>query len=79
MFVKPSVAGSYSPPAPTQPGTSDYTFADMSASIRRGSTTQQAQQAQQASSANLDGSAGQQWSARLTHRRVTEVPDQFIR
>jgi hypothetical protein len=76
MFVKPSVAGSYSPPAPTQPGTSDYTFADMSASIRHGSTTQQAQQA---SSANLDGSAGQQWSARLTHRRVTEVPDQFIR
>jgi hypothetical protein len=79
MFVKPSVAGSYSPPAPTQPGTSDYTFADMSASIRHGSATQQAQQAQQASSANLDGSAGQQWSARLTHRRVTEVPDQFIR
>jgi hypothetical protein len=76
MFVKPSVAGSYSPPAPTQPDTSDYTFVDMSASIRHGSSTQQAQQAP---SANLDGSAGQQWSARLTHRRVTEAPDQFIR
>ncbi|MBT2790865.1 hypothetical protein [Paraburkholderia strydomiana] len=76
MFVKPSVAGSYSPPAPTQPGTSDYTFVDMSASIRHGSATQQAQQAP---SANLDGSAGQQWSARLTHRRVTEAPDQFIK
>jgi hypothetical protein len=73
MFVKPSVAGSYSPPAPTQPGTSDYTFADMSASIRHGSATQEAP------SANLDESAGQQWSARLTHRRVTEAPDQFIR
>ncbi|MDR7004613.1 hypothetical protein J2W46_001493 [Paraburkholderia strydomiana] len=76
MFVKPSVAGSYSPPVPTQPDTSDYTFVDMSASIRHGSSTQQAQQAP---SANLDGSAGQQWSARLTHRRVTEAPDQFIR
>jgi len=76
MFVKPSVAGSYSPPAPTQPDTSDYKFVDMSASIRHGSSTQQAQQAP---STNLDGSAGQQWSARLTHRRVTEAPDQFIR
>lgn len=73
MLVKPSVAGSYSPPAPTQPGTSDYTFVDVSASIRHGSA------AQQAPSANLDGSAGQQWSARLTHRRVTEAPDQFIK
>ncbi|MGY6127552.1 hypothetical protein ACW9YV_19390 (plasmid) [Paraburkholderia strydomiana] len=76
MFVKPSVAGSYSPPAPTQPDTSDYAFADMSSSIRHGSATQQAQQAP---SANLDGSAGQQWSARLTHRRVTDAPDQFIK
>ncbi|CAD6510415.1 hypothetical protein LMG28727_00340 [Paraburkholderia kirstenboschensis] len=83
--VKPSVAGSYSPPAPTQPGTGDYTFVEMSASTRQGSgtrpaqQTQQTQQTQPASSANLSASAGQHWSTRLTHRRVTEVPDQFIR
>ncbi|WOD19171.1 hypothetical protein [Paraburkholderia kirstenboschensis] len=88
-FAKPSVAGSYSPPAPTQPGTGDYTFVDMSASTRQGSGMRPAQQMQQtqatqqqtqpASSLNLSASAGQHWSTRLTHRRVTEVPDQFIR
>ncbi|WP_035479462.1 hypothetical protein [Paraburkholderia phenoliruptrix] len=84
-FVKPSVAGSYSPLAPSPLGTDDYASVDIRAHALASGGAQQSQEAQRSqqwqppSSPNASADNGQQWINRLSQRRVTEVPDQFIR
>lgn len=75
-FVKPSVAGSYSPLAPSPLGIDDYASVDLSANTR---SNGRSQRAQPPSFAPSSPDSGQQWMSRLSQRRVTEVPDQFIR
>ncbi|WP_027803981.1 hypothetical protein [Paraburkholderia dilworthii] len=75
-LIKPSAAGPYSPLAPALLGTDDYASVDTIAHTHHGSTIQQTPPA---SSAHLSAGSGQQWIDRVTHRRVTEVPDQFAR
>ncbi|MBW9103638.1 hypothetical protein [Paraburkholderia phenoliruptrix] len=77
-FVKPSVAGSYSPLAPSPLGIDDYASVDLSANTRSIGRSQRAQ-SQPPSFAPSSPDSGQQWMSRLSQRRVTEVPDQFIR
>jgi len=78
-FVKPSVAGSYSPLASSPLGTDDYASVDIRAHALASGGARQSQEAQPPSSANASADNGQQWINRLSQRRVTEVPDQFIR
>jgi len=75
-FVKPSVAGSYSPLAPLPLGIDDYASVDLSANTR---SIGRPQQTQPPSFAPSSPDSGQQWMNRLSQRRVTEAPDQFIR
>jgi hypothetical protein len=83
--MRPSAAGSYSPLAPSQLGTDDYASIDIMARDAHADTTarrpQSASVTSVASVASANSSANNepQWIDRLSHRRVTEVPDQFAR
>ncbi|RKE34675.1 hypothetical protein B0G76_0692 [Paraburkholderia sp. BL23I1N1] len=73
---KPSTAGPYSPLAPSQLGTEEYASMTMSAGTHLRNI---APPSRPASSINPPENAGTEWVNQMSHRRVTEVPDQFAK
>lgn len=73
---KPSSAGPYSPLAPSQLGTDEYASMTMSAGTHLRNI---APPSRPASSINAPENGGTEWVNQMSHRRVTEVPDQFVK
>ncbi|MFM0502010.1 hypothetical protein [Paraburkholderia caffeinilytica] len=78
--AKPSSAGPYSPPAPSQPGTDEYASVTLSAGTHLRNI---APPSRPASSINPPATSGAtsstEWINHMSQRRVTEVPDQFAK
>ncbi|MFM0672344.1 hypothetical protein [Paraburkholderia sediminicola] len=73
---KPSVAGPYSPLAPTRPGVDEYAGVTISAATHVRDT---APMPRTGSSNNASGASGTEWINHLSQRRVTDIPDQFAK
>ncbi|RKF49108.1 hypothetical protein [Paraburkholderia fungorum] len=73
---KPSAAGPYSPLAPSRLGTDEYASTTLSASTHLRNITPPSRPA---SSINPPGTNGTEWINQMSQRRVTEVPDQFVK
>jgi hypothetical protein len=73
-FAKPSSAGDFSPFAPAALGVDEYASIRMSASTHLRSNVAPAQTQSQA--ANTDST---DWTNRVSQRRVTDVPEQFVK
>jgi hypothetical protein len=81
---RPSAAGTYSPLAPSRLGTDEYANVSMFAGTHlhdiAPQVTNALRQASAASSANSTGkTSGTDWSNHMSQRRVTEMPDQFVK
>ncbi|WP_345811281.1 hypothetical protein AAGS40_10990 [Paraburkholderia sp. PREW-6R] len=72
----PSIAGSYSPLAPSRLGVAEYNAVTLSAATPVGHI---ATLPRPAGAATAPVTSATEWSTRLSQRRVTEVPDQFAR
>lgn len=73
---KPSSAGSYSPRASLQLSADEYASTTMSAGTHLRNI---APPSRPASSLNPPGSGGTEWIGQMSQRRVTDVPDQFVK
>ncbi len=76
MSPTPSLAGPYSPLAPSQLGTGEYASTTTSAATHLRNI---APPSRPASSIDSSGTSGTEWINRMSQRRVTEVPDQFTK
>jgi len=72
----PSVAGDYSPFAPAGLGVDDYASVTMSAATHLRDI---APGPRAATSSHLAETDGTEWMGRISHRRVTDVPEQFAK
>ncbi|MFM0348421.1 hypothetical protein [Paraburkholderia sp. RL17-347-BIC-D] len=73
---KPSAAGAYSPLAPARLGVDEYAGVTMSAATHVRDT---APMPRTGSSIHASGTSGTEWMNHLSQRRVTDVPDQFVK
>ncbi|PRY03726.1 hypothetical protein [Paraburkholderia sp. BL25I1N1] len=73
---KLSAAGAYSPVAPARLGVDEYAGVTMSAATHVRDTVPMPRTG---SSNNASGTSGTEWMNHLSHRRVTDVPDQFAK
>lgn len=71
---KLSATGAYSPVAPARLGVDEYAGVTLSAATHVRDTVPMPRTG---SSTNASGTGGTEWMNHLSHRRVTDVPDQF--
>jgi hypothetical protein len=72
----PSSAGPYSPIAPSQLGTSEYKLTTLSAGTHLRDI---APPSRPALPIDPSGNSGTEWNNHMSQRRVTDIPDQFVK